>query len=1332
MLRKVLRRSSWAGWFALLLLGTLVSSASAAREAGQPLAPVHLDKPQAPDTPPTVLVSEGFTDWAIGAGLLYWSLDCSPPPRAKPDAPAVPLDDGYLKRMPSRGLGVLGRVRTLVSFPASACDSHTTHIIDSTADNTGIYYYNANAQQVERRSSIPPYDPATPLAIGLPFPTARLVVDDSRVYVAFSGLIIAYGKNGVGAEQLMHDVSATSLAVDDSYLYFVDAAGLWREDKTCFEFLRITCSRDRLAQTNGAHLLYHFFPGSSSGQVVRPPSYSLFWVDTNGPQTIHRYSCSLILPGCSETTIYTAPTDQPWTIGDLATDGESLFFVQSYVYQDCSSVFCINLRNGFLRRLPLSGGGSVPITENIHDAGGRIYTDGDNVYFVSRDANGGSATINRLPVNADALLHNFSVSGWEVTQDIQSLNNDVRLVADKTTYVRVYGSQLSGANANTVGASLIGSQNGSPLPGSPLQPINGPQSLPSCANCFDRTKIPGSWLFQLPDAWTKAGDITLQATIDPRNEYEDPDRLNNTVNQTFTFTTRPPACVVTIPVRTFGPAADNNSANVHMATDILKRLWPVPDVWLFHEDDDIAKQEICFAGPIPYPCFAPYQIPENNTRILTSLTERDTFSDDPDQCDNAHAHTHYIGIVSPTTPTGDPNPLLGTNGSGRLGNDQAWIKLPPDSAIPNDWKGVRAVTLAHEMAHNHDRQHVNCGNPDDPDPNYPYNPCMLDDRSLTNPVTHFGFDVASQSPIAPNAAQDIMSYTCFGTPACGAGAKPRWISDYTFSALFDAVPDALNDQIGRAATGQGNPDAAAKLAAAANVVMITGVVTPTTNAGALNYAWVFPQSGLGASARQKWQALAAPTVAEAGLASGASSQPRDSSSFHLRLAAADGSQLDDRVVTPIDNDIHEAAGFQAADPTAAKSFALTFPAPNGVVAELDLMEGATVLASLRPGPAAPTVSILKPAAGEAFDTSMTIQWRASDPDAADRLLYTVQYSPDDGRSWRALVTGLPGPPDSDVVTLSLPSLSGIPGGETALIRVAASDGYHTALATSGVFRVPNRPPQATILRPFAGQTLPPEQAVVLRGAASDAEDGGEPADRLSWAVDGAGVGAGPQTEVAGLAPGAHTLTFTARDANGQTSTAQETLNVDWLRIPAGQPPTLDGGCDDAAYAAGVTVPLVPYSDGSQAVVHLLHTDTDLWVCFSHLKRGTGVQDDGVALQADVHYQRGNGVPPDHYSLAVGEDGTPSADPANGEAQVIVSATTWDAEMRIPAAGLGGWNHLVGLHLGHYWVGAVGDDYYWPYHAAYDRPSAWATTLIGELPQRLYLPLLERDESLSGR
>ena len=178
----------------------------------------------------------------------------------------------------------------------------------------------------------------------------------------------------------------------------------------------------------------------------------------------------------------------------------------------------------------------------------------------------------------------------------------------------------------------------------------------------------------------------LTVQIDQRGVWNDPNRGNNNAsNQPFTFTHKAPVCIVTIPVRTHGPVADNNSPNLFFARDMLKRLWPVSDVWLFHQDDDIAKLKLRFGIP-PWE-YVPYSIPDNTTRMLTSLTERDLFSDDPDQCDDAGARTHYVGIVSPQTNTGNDNPDFGTNGSGRVGYDQAWVKLPADGYAAGDWPG---------------------------------------------------------------------------------------------------------------------------------------------------------------------------------------------------------------------------------------------------------------------------------------------------------------------------------------------------------------------------------------------------------------------------------------------------------------------------------------------------------------------------------------------------------------------------------------------------------------------------------------------------------------------
>jgi hypothetical protein len=64
-------------------------------------------------------------------------------------------------------------------------------------------------------------------------------------------------------------------------------------------------------------------------------------------------------------------------------------------------------------------------------------------------------------------------------------------------------------------------------------------------------------------------------------------------------------------------------------------------------------------------------------------------------------------------------------------------------------------------------------------------------------------------------------------------------------------------------------------------------------------------------------------------------------------------------------------------------------------------------------------------------------------------------------------------------------------------------------------------------------------------------------------------------------------------------------------------------------------------------------------------------------------------------------------------------TTWSAELRIDKNVLGGWDHLVGLKAGHYWVTFQGDDYGWPYAppapAVFNAPNTWARTALGLVP-----------------
>jgi len=180
------------------------------------------------------------------------------------------------------------------------------------------------------------------------------------------------------------------------------------------------------------------------------------------------------------------------------------------------------------------------------------------------------------------------------------------------------------------------------------------------------------------------------------------------------------------------------------------------------------------------------------------------------------------------------------------------------------------------------------------------------------------------------------------------------------------------------------------------------------------------------------------------------------------------------------------------------------------------------------------VTVQYPSGGE-FLTGRTVEvrWTASDPDG-DSLRYAVQYSGDGGATWRSLVAGWAS------TTYEL-DLSRIPGTHQGLIRVLATDGFHTAQDQSdATFTVATHPPETLILTPDDNAVFFGNQGIVLRGSGYDNEDGTLADANLTWSSDLNGnLGAGRQLSVdaSTLREGTHAITLTARDSDGGTGTS---------------------------------------------------------------------------------------------------------------------------------------------------------------------------------------------------
>jgi hypothetical protein len=1239
--------------------------------------------PQEPDDPldtPTTLVSESspntFNEWTMGGGLLYWAQRCFG---------GEFRGDGYLKRMPVNG----SIRRTLATVSPSFCVT----FLSMAADEDGVFYFNddASPDRIEHVPTASPYTPTTVYALSATSqkPRTDLEVRADYVYWGTTGnQILRARKDGTGSVETVANTGANVqdvMLVGDS-VYWLDDSGFWQTTVTCGT--PFPCPKEKLVTTSGDHLLY--VPGTFF------LSYSIYWVEDGSQEKIRRYACNFLIGSgltCSASgALYTAPTF--WSIGQLTTDNSGhLFWTENY--------FKIgDPADGRVMRSPTSGSSwsADEIAVNQPHIDRRMFADNRNIYFATV---GGTPTkIMSLPFDATAIERDLAADKWEVTQGIQDTANDVSLVADKTTYVRVYGKNNSGPQAVAAEAYLYGTRSGSPLPSSPLRALNGVQNL-AVGSGYNRARIDDGWLFRLPASWTDAGSVNLRAVVDPRQVYSDPNRGNNEKSGNVTFTGKAPVCTVFVPVRTHSPYASTSNPNFWPMMDLATRLWPTRAYWAYHQNSDVAETQVCWWGPFPHPCFGPYELPDDDTKVLISLNIRDFFSDDPDRCDDANAETHYVGMVHSDTNTN-------VDGGVELGvafrdDNVAWVKFPAASDAPRssgDWNFPDpGITLAHELGHNVGRKHVDCGGPENTDSGYPYPTDQLDN---VGPDAHYGFDINSRTPIPPNGAKDLMSY-----------CDPVWTSDYTWTAIMNKLNSAGAADAARAETVQPQvPD----LPSVGNIVYVSGIVTPTTNQGELNYAWSYPAVSMSNGMRRKWQQAAAP---EAGTTASQTDAPA-ANDYKLRLLDAGGAVLTERAVTPFE-------GLDGGGPS--QGFFLTFPAPGGAVARMELMDGATVLAALEPGPGMPAVTVLEPHGGETFDANMTIVWEANDPDAGDDLLYSVQYSPDGGATWRAVATDLPGG-DSNVVTLTLTSLVGLPGSapDGGRIRVAASDGYNTGLGESAGFTVTNRKPEAHIVSPTPGQMETAGDTVILRGAAADEEDGGLSGASLSWTLDSAAAGTGEEVNVSGLAPGSYDVVLTAQDSKGATGTAQRALTISPLAPPLGSTPSMDGFCDDNAYTGGVTLQLKPYSNGGQATVHLLRTGDHLWACFSGMDQSSGGPGGFAGLRVDVNDSRDSLAQADDYGFFVGEDGsvfTYAGDGAGGFAdlgpgglagQMSASGSLWQAELRIDKDVLGGWDHMVSMNLGHYWVRSQGDDYHWPYDSGWNQPDRWAKTALGDMPR----------------
>jgi hypothetical protein len=344
-----------------------------------------------------------------------------------------------------------------------------------------------------------------------------------------------------------------------------------------------------------------------------------------------------------------------------------------------------------------------------------------------------------------------------MTQGIQNWKNSVPLIEGRTTVVRVHVKTdvgtVAGVNATLSGRGLFAQED---LPGSPLKPVRVPQNeegKPEIGPKPARGALEDSFMFVLPDAWTK-GDPVLQFK-GVTHEFECLD-WGAPCATAPDFERGPPLRLRITPI-SYEDAKDKTHAPTqsHLQWAVNRALAALPVAMVF------SKQQPVHKTSIEKPGGNSGFLPGSMERLVSRMQMTRLFSKCPDPC------PVDLGVLV------DP-PINGVTGLAGIGVATAYVELNRTS-----------LTVPHELGHVLGREHVNClGTEAGPDDEYPYENGKISSTHKGDDA-FWALDIYSSDSfttlpdvVLPTGTGDLMSY-------CGT----RWTSDYTWTAVRKALEE---------------------------------------------------------------------------------------------------------------------------------------------------------------------------------------------------------------------------------------------------------------------------------------------------------------------------------------------------------------------------------------------------------------------------------------------------------------------------------------------------------------------------------------------------------------
>jgi hypothetical protein len=938
-----------------------------------------------------------------------------------------------------------------------------------------------------------------------------------------------------------------------------------------------------------------------------------------------------------------------------------------------------------------------------------LRTDTQWLYYADRQSTW------KISTTAPGQRLDFAALGLEAVQALQDFNNSVPLVAGKPTIVRGYAQVLENTTSRSrfrVPARLRAFRNGVQLTGDESE-----YSRPSIDNFTTlanlRSNLNRSFLFNLPPEWlNETGPLELEMTVNPLGTGENANFANNVARATVNVIAGRTPCLVFKPMSS--PMGNYDLAGIDVILERATLLMPVNGFKWYTSSESVRK----ITGPFGL-LREPFIMPGDSWQALIQMTMVHAFSSDPPGCED----THWIGTFPANIGTW--NGIGGIRGS----TLSDWLPETPidftfprtalyntacvrmdsgPSAIGNPWGSIRGGhSLAHELSHNYGRFHIDqtrsptgCGGspPDRPWHNLPggMDACTLGNTDLASPTAPIGYDSLGNTLVWPAMAGDLMTYS-----------PSRWVTAFTWNALVGAIPVYTPPAGGAFGADFLSPLGEEGQAAAAGggVFMVQGFINLRTRTATLLPLWALPPGTIDHAKVQESLNAAARLPADA--------------PHRLRLLNAAGNVLDDRALVPLaggdsDNGI---IAFVQAVPNISDAKAL------------QVRYNGTMIGGTTASPNAPVLSLNAPRVDSAQET-LTLDWTASDADG-DAVLFTSQFSADDGASWQTLSIYDSARGFTDSTRL-------LRGGNACRLRVLATDGFRTTIATTAPFALPRHRPVVTISGVFDRQQIPFNADLAARALAYDAEDGSLGADRIFWTATGPETrnGRGASFSLKGLAPGDYMLGAQAPDVEGNTGSAALSVKIRPLELLDGPAPEVDGLGGDDGYSDTTQVRLAP--NRSAPAAYFVHALGYLYVSFD----GLPYSEPNLAPANINFYLNADNAPTgspqsDDVGFGVDENGVPARARGTGSGwtselpqsftvKTLRSAASWSAEFRIPDTAFNGWNHnaAILISFGYAYCIARNPDgsclaasgaLKWPGSGDVFNPNTWASISLGPLP-----------------